>query len=106
MAGSEEPSATGGAARTPRSAAPPPRLGRPPVPPPGPTDAVRTRTVTGTVREVAGRLVLERDGVRWALRGPVGGLAPGITATVTGRPTGEVDDACGDAVLRVTSIGG
>jgi hypothetical protein len=72
-------------------------------PPREPTDRRRARTVTGTVREIAGRLVLDDHGVRWALRGDVRALVPDTTATVTGRPTGEVDDTCGDAILRVTA---
>lgn len=76
----------------------------PRIPPPEPTDRRRgARTVTGTVREIAGRLVLDDQGVRWALRGDVRALVAGTTATVTGRPTGEVDDTCGDAILRVRS---
>lgn len=88
----------------PLSADPPPRRGRPSRPPSAPTDQIRPRTLTGAVIDVAGRTVLDVDGVRWALRGSIAGLAPGDTVTLTGRPTGEVDAVCGHPVLRVTSV--
>ncbi len=60
------------------------------------------RHVTGTVTLVAG-VVLDARGVRWALGGSAE-MEPGTEITVTGRPTGLVADACGDAILRVTEV--
>ena len=54
--------------------------------------------------EVAGCVVLDAGGVRWALEGDLPEVAPGTEITVTGRPTGRVADACGDAILRVTGV--
>ena len=43
--------------------------------------------------------------MRWALAGrDIAGVTPGDEVTVTGRPTGDVDDTCGDAILRVTGV--
>jgi len=83
----------------------PPTLGAPAHPPTTPTEGFGgTRTVTGTVTEVAGCVVLDAGGVRWALEGDLPEVAPGTEITVTGRPTGRVADACGDAILRVTGV--
>ena len=62
--------------------------------------------MTGTLTEVAGCMVLvESSGVRWALSVlDIAGVAPGDVVTVTGRPTGQVDPVCGDAILRVTGV--
>ena len=54
--------------------------------------------------EIAGCLVLDAGAVRWALVGEIAGLTAGADVTVTGRPTGEVGDTCGDAILRVTGV--
>ncbi len=97
----DEPTTTPAAPRS----GPPPTLGAPGRPPATPTDGLGgTRTVSGTVTEVAGCLVLDAGGVRWALVGEIAGVTPGAEVTVTGRPTGDVDDTCGDAILRVTGV--
>jgi hypothetical protein len=89
---------------SPLSADPPPRRRAPAGPPATPTDQRRSRTVTGTVTVVAGCTVLDEGGVRWALEGDLAGIGPGSVVTVTGRPTGQVDPVCGDAILRVAAI--